>query len=284
VTPSSARDLLSLPNPRRWADPVRFVLVGIMGCVVGSSCRRDVAPPPVVVPADTAETQAVIDELGFVASSVRRYQGFVRIRGRGPEGGFSGRLVVVFERPDRLRVELLGAFGSTRWSAVAGSNGITVVFPGPKQYVEDPNTADVVGRLLGIRLTAHEVMALLAGVGVPLSDESVANASHQGPVTLVDLESRKRLELDENGQIALVQASSYRVSYPTPWKRQRRQVPDTIRLETDTLSVTLTPEDVDVNVALASEAFEIEIPDGAQRLRPSDVVGEAVFVVTQDPK
>ena len=46
---------------------------------------------------------------------------------------------------------------------------------------------------------------------------------------------------------------------------------------------TLTPEDVDINIQLDPEAFVVEIPDGAERLRPSDVAGEAVFVVTPKP-
>ena len=46
---------------------------------------------------------------------------------------------------------------------------------------------------------------------------------------------------------------------------------------------TLTPEDVDINIRLDPEAFVVEIPDGAERLRPSDISGEAVFVVTPKP-
>jgi len=68
---------------------------------------------------EAAEVSSLLDELGRQAESVRRYQGLVGVRGRGPDGGFDARLAVFFERPDRLRVELLGAFGGTRWSAVA---------------------------------------------------------------------------------------------------------------------------------------------------------------------
>jgi hypothetical protein len=47
------------------------------------------------------------------------------------------------------------------------------------------------------------------------------------------------------------------------------------------MRITLGAEDVDINVPLDPKAFELEIPDGAARLKPADVAGEAVFVVTK---
>ena len=249
----------------------------------GGSCKRNVPDLPPPVPVETDAVRVTLEVLAAEAASVRRYQGFVRLRGRGPDGGFSGRLVVVFERPHHLRVDLLGAFGSTRWSVVATDEGVRVVFPGPRHYVEEEDTADVVARLLGVRLGVHEMMALLSGSGIPLDGEPVS-AFRQGPVTVVSWSDGERIELREDGQIASVQTSRYRVAYPSTWKRRRRHVPDTIRLETDALTVTLTPEDVDVNIRVDPEAFVVEIPDGYERLRPSDISGEAVFVVTEETR
>jgi len=260
----------------------RLSLVAAVSCLSLVSCKRNVPDLPPPIPVETDAVRLSLEVLAAEGASVRRYQGFVRLRGRGPDGGFSGRLVVVFERPHHLRIDLLGAFGSTRWSVVANDAGITVVFPGPRQYVEEDDTADVVGRLLGVRLSVREMMALLTGLGIPLDGEPVMGF-RQGAVTVVSLNGGERVELSEDGQIAIVQTSRYRVAYPSPWKRRRRHVPDTIRLETDTLTVTLTPEDVDVNIRLDPEAFVVEIPDGAERLRPSDIAGEAVFVVTPKP-
>lgn len=252
-----------------------------------AGCRRNVPPPPPAVPVETGSVRASLDDLAAQARAVRRYQGFVRIRGSGPDGGFSGRLVVVFERPHHLRVDLLGAFGATRWSAIADEAGIVVVFPGPKQYVQEEDTADIVGRLLGVRLDASQVMAILAGAGTPLDalDGEPRAAHRRGAVTVATLSTGERIELSEDGgQITSVQTSQHRVGYPTSWQERRRHVPDSIRLETDSIQATLTPEDVDVNVQLDPAAFAVEIPEGAERLRPSDVIGEAVFVVAKEPR
>ena len=238
------------------------------------------APEAPRVPVDPSEIESLLSQLDRESEAIKRYQGFVRIRGKGPDGSFDGRLVVIFERPDDFRIELLGPFGSTRWSAVATENGIRVLFPGSKQYVEEPHTADIVGRLLGVPLDAEEVMALLSGIGKPLPVEVIAGY-RQGPATIGMLAEGDRIELTEDGQVSSVQARTYRVSYPTPWKKRRRQIPDRLLLSTESIRVTLSAEDVDVNVALDPDAFELDIPDGAARLRPADIGGEAVFVVTK---
>ena len=238
------------------------------------------APEAPRVPVDPSEIESLLSQLDRESEAIKRYQGFVRIRGKGPDGSFDGRIVVIFERPDDFRIELLGPFGSTRWSAVATENGIRVLFPGNKQYVEEPHTADIVGRLLGVPLDAEEVMALLSGIGKPLPVEVIAGY-RQGPATIGMLAEGDRIELTEDGQVSSVQARTYRVSYPTPWKKRRRQIPDRLLLSTESIRVTLSAEDVDVNVALDPDAFELDIPDGAARLRPADIGGEAVFVVTK---
>jgi hypothetical protein len=213
--------------------------------------------------------------------SVQRYEGIVRVRGRDPEGSFDARLVVIFARPEDLRVELLGAFGATRWSAVAGREGIRVYFPGRREYVEEDDVTAVVGALLGLRMTASEVMAALAGVGVPLGEDVRATGYHRGDFPFLDLagDVLTRLELDGSGQVVRAEGRGYRVSYPTDWKARGRTLPDALLLENDEIRVTLRAEEVDVNVRLDPEAFRLDVPADASRLRPAEIDGEAVFVV-----
>jgi len=258
---------------RRLVSAASLFLLSVLGC----RPKVESSSPP--IPLEPAVLERTVRELVNASEAIRRYQGFVRIRGKGPEGGFDARLVVIFERPSEFRVELLGPFGSTRWSAVATEDGIRVVFPGRKQFLKEEDTADIVGRLLGIRLHPEELMAILSGLGTPLRS-GASDGYRRGSTTVLTTVDGGRLEIADDGQVRRVRTRNYRVSYPTPYKRHRRQVPDRLRLETDRLEVTLTPEDVDVNVALDTEAFFIEIPAGAVRLRPAEVDGEAVFVAT----
>ncbi|MGH9333126.1 MAG: lipoprotein insertase outer membrane protein LolB, partial [Vicinamibacteria bacterium] len=213
------------------------------------------------------------------------YQGLVRVRGRGPEGGFDARLAVIFERPRRLRVELLGPFGGTRWSAVADEEGITAYFPGRRHYLRESEVEEVVSRLLGIRLSSEEMMAALAGVGVPSGAAADAKGHRRGPKVFLDLDpaSGRTVELDSDGQVIAARARDYRVSYPTSWKSRSRSIPDELVIQNESVRATLTSRDVDVNVGLDPEAFLLEIPEDAERLRPAEIEGEAVFVIGKEP-
>ncbi len=175
----------------------------------------------------------------------------------------------------------MGAFSGTRWSAVATDDEITVYFPGAKQYLRETNVSDVVVRLLGLRLEPSEVMAILAGVGVPLEGVAIPHGERRGASSFLELgnDPRDTLEVTAEGQVARADTPSYRVSYPTSWKAGGRQVPDQVVIENDDIRTTLTTRELDVNVALDPEAFALEIPADAVRVRLAEVQGEAVFVV-----
>jgi hypothetical protein len=234
---------------------------------------------------EAAEVSSLLDELQRHAESVRRYQGFVRVRGRGPEGGFDARLAVLFERPYRLRVELLGPFGGTQWSAVATREEISAYFPGRRHYLKEPDVADVVARLLGVRLGSEDMMAALSGAGVPLDSPSAAGY-RRGRFRFIELEapSKRILEVNEEAQVVSARSDSYRVSYPASWKSGGRPFPKELSIENDRVRARLTAQDVDVNVELDPEAFVLEIPADAVRLRPAEVEGEAVFVLGREPR
>jgi outer membrane lipoprotein-sorting protein len=235
---------------------------------------------------EAAEVSSLLDELRRQAESVRRYQGLVGVRGRGPEGGFDARLAVFFERPDKLRVELLGAFGGTRWSAVASGEEITAYFPGRRHYLREPDVADVVARLLGLRLGSEDMMAALSGVGVPVDPSSPVAGYRRGVVRFLEIAtpSKRILELDGAGQVVSAQSESYRVSYPGSWKSRGRTFPGELTIENESLRARLETKEVDVNVQLDPETFLLEVPADAERLRPAEIDGEAVFVVGREPR
>ena len=272
-------------SPCAAARPAaRALCLAIVGQVLLASCARapDSLPPP--VPLSATEADELLFALELQAEGIRRYSGLVRVRGRGPEGSFDARLVVLFERPDSLRVELLGAFGGTRWSAVTADSGITAYFPGDRHYVREADVADVVSRLLGLPLDHRDIMALLSGVGLETTPGAAVTGTRRGAATTLELANGDRLVLDASGEVRRAETRRYRASYDTPWKERGRQFPSELSIENETLRVTIRAEDVDVNVALDPEAFVLEIPPGARRLRPAEIEGEAVFVRTAEPR
>jgi hypothetical protein len=262
-----------------------FALSGLLASLSLTGCAHRRASPPLSgpppVPLTSTDVDGILSALRSQENGTRRAQGIVGARGRGPEGGFDARLVLIFERPSRLRVELLGVLGGARWSAVASDGRIEVYFPGGKRYLDEPNVSDVVERLLGLRLEPREVMAILAGVGLPLEEVTVVRGGRRGASSFLSIgeDPAETLEVSSDGQVVRAATSRYRVSYPTPWKRRGRQTPDEVVIENDEIRTTLTTDDLDVNVPLDPEAFELEIPADAVRLRPAEVNGEAVFVI-----
>lgn len=238
------------------------------------------SPPSPAVPVAIEVAASELEPIAESAQSVSRYQAMVDVRGRGPEGGFRATQVLVFERPDRIRVELLGAFGATRWIAVASSHDITVVFPGRDEFLREERVEDVVGALMGVRLRPREVIAILTGTGFPLESHDPVFASRRGARLEVDL-GGSFLEL-ERGQVRRARDPRYEVRYPEDWREQGRQVPYHIDISTETLEARLRLETIDVNIPLHPEAFEVRLPEEGTRLRLEEIGGEAVFVKT-DP-
>jgi hypothetical protein len=242
-------------------------------------------PEAPATPLQTTEVLSLLDEIRSQDASVQRYQGLLRVRGRSSEGAFDARLAVWFERPDRLRVELLGAFGGTRWSAVASREGITAYFPAKKHYLREPDVSDVVGRLLGIRLSPEDMMAALSGAGIALDTSPAAEGHRRGALRFLEIAapSRPTVELNDGGQVVSARSERYRVSYPSAWKRRGRLFPDELTLENESVRARLETAEVDVNTELDPETFVIAIPGDAVRLRPADVGSESVFVVAREP-
>lgn len=245
------------------------------------ACARRPVPLLPETPISTTDANHILEELQGNELSVARYQAVLKVKGKGPEGRFSATQVLAFERPDRMRVELLGAFGSTRWVTVATGAEILVYIPSRRQFLKETDVARVVGVLLGVELGTEEVMSMLSGAGLPLEGRRAKRAFRRGEGTRIELD-RGSFEFDGE-QLRTATGPNYRVSYPTPWKEQGRQVPDRIDLETDDLHASLKIEDLDINIPIKPEVFTLVLPDDAQRLELYQIGGEAVFVNTERP-
>jgi hypothetical protein len=262
-------------------SPTAITLGGVLTllictvALVGGCSRRPVAVGPAIpVPAEDADR--LLADLAGSARGVQRYQAVLKVRGEGPDGRFSATEVLIFQRPDRVRVELLATFGPSRWIAVTRDGRITVLFPKTREYLEESAVEDVVAALLGIRLSPPEVMAILDGSGLPLAGERSLRAERRGDRIRIALPSGTvDVEAD---QVREAQAAGYRVIYPTEWKDMQRQVPDRIDIVSEKLEASLSVEDLDINVRLDPEAFVVSLPDGAGRLALAQIEGEAVFV------
>jgi hypothetical protein len=96
------------------------------------------------------------------ARATRSYSAALQVRLQGPELRARTRALIAFERPDKLRLEIPGPTGA-RFVALLRGESLLAVFPSQRAVYRSGSSAAEVERLLGVALTAAEVMDLLVG-------------------------------------------------------------------------------------------------------------------------
>jgi len=125
-------------------------LIGLT--LLASSCATASLPPP----ADVSER----------ARTSRSYSAELRVSLKGSSLRGRAHILVAFERPDALRVEVPGPAGA-RLVAVARGGKLTAVFPAERAVFRAGATAASFDALLGIALAPEEIIDLLVGAPSP---------------------------------------------------------------------------------------------------------------------
>lgn len=227
-------------------------------------------PPGRPLPTVTADRlqQALADQ----ASRWRSLQGMARLRVSGPDERRSTRQVLLLERPDRFRAEVLGPFGQPLLVVTGDAGRLSALAPGEGRYYSGPATPERLWRLVRLPLALPDVVRLM------LHDVPWATGRTDG-VEVVD--GRYRLTLDGadgrrcrlwfDADLHVRRAALYRgeelllqVSYDQ--LRSEDGLPLRVRLTLPTLrtEVELELSGVRTNVDLAPERFSIKVPPGAE--------------------
>lgn len=204
------------------------------------------------------------------AAKVHAVRGEAKAKLDTPQGGGSLTQFVIAQAPDRVRLESIDFFG--RPVAVLVSDGVFgSLFDVERHLVfQGPATAQMVGRLLPLRLDPAVLVALLLG-SPPVPDDAT-------PLSLqVDEQARAYvLTLDTDGgpltlgldpatlRTLWVRGADWRASFDD-WKSVE-ELPRKVSLTTrdGATKVELSWRDREVNPALEDEVFDFEIPEGAK--------------------
>jgi hypothetical protein len=116
------------------------------------SCASLPAPPPAV----TVER----------ARRATTLSAALRVRLDGPELRARARALVAFRRPDALRIEVPGPAG-LRLLAVVRGDRLLATFPAERAFYEGSASPEEMDALLGVALSAPELMDLLVGTASP---------------------------------------------------------------------------------------------------------------------
>ena len=199
----------------------------------------------------------------------------MRLSGDGERGRFSGRLLVVFVRPsggldpeavEAMRLELFAPVGGSRWTLIASPGDVRLVVPAERAFAEGKELEEFTGPLLGVSVGREQIAALLVGSGAPIGGpENLRSLPANGSAVLGNGAEIWWDEPADGGQVRRVVAPGYEARYPGRYRRQGRQVPRLVEVESDRLRATLTVEELEVNASLHPDSFEVRTPAGYRR-------------------
>ncbi len=247
-------------------------MAGGLAASVGCAARAIRVP---AAPLDETAAVRLLDETARLAAGVRRYQAVVSLRGEGERGRFSGRLLVVFARPsggqdpeavEAMRLELFAPVGGSRWTLVASPGEARLVVPGERAFAEGKELEEFTGPLLGVAVGREAIAALLVGSGAPVGgSENLRSLPANGSAVLGNGAEIWWDDPAEGGQVRRVVAPGYEARYPGRYRRQGRQVPRLVEVESERTRATLTIEELEVNTSLHPDSFEVRTPPGYRR-------------------
>jgi hypothetical protein len=211
--------------------------------------------------------QALADQ----ASRWRSLQGVARLRVVDPDERRSTRQVLLVERPDRFRAEVLGLFGQPLLVVTGGAGMLSALAPGEGRYYSGTATPERLWRLVRLPLALPDVVRLMLH-DVPWASGRPAGVEVVGDryrLTLEGADGRRRLWFD--GDLRVRRAALYRdekllldVAYDD--LRDKDGLPLRMRLTLPELrtEVVLELSGVRTNADIAPERFSIKVPPATE--------------------
>ena len=193
----------------------RFGRLALAACLVSlaAGCRSPVPPALTPLGVDDPRPAALLAALDRHAAAVRGVRGTARVAIEGQRGASFARQLVLLERPDRMRVEVLGLLNQ-RVAVLATDGTAYQLYRAETGAVERGAVhPQVLSEVAGLPLTPGEAVAVLLGGPDPPTGALRAGALADGGVQLelTDAGSglRRSLDFDPAGNLR-----RYRVSPP----------------------------------------------------------------------
>jgi hypothetical protein len=237
-------------------------------------------PPPVTAeaPVKPVSAQTLLADLDARSAAIRSFRALAEMRYVGPRDKLAAKEVIVVERPNRLRIEMMSAFGVALQIASDGQR-VSAYHRGQQTYYHGRATTENLVRFTRLDLTVPEIVDLVMGlpphaarIGRPtfaferplgLWRVTTALVNH-GAFTLWFEPERllpaRAIEVDPGGQIA------YDATFADYRPVSGIEVPRTVHfdLPEQDRKVELKYSDVSLNVELSPGLFFFGPPAGAK--------------------
>jgi hypothetical protein len=190
------------------------------------------------------------------------------LSGRAGDQRLRGRIDAGFSAPNEVRLELRAPFGRPVFVLAARDDAhATLVLPRENRALRDAPAAAIVEALTGVSLGPAELRSAIAGCG--FSAGAPVQGTAYGDWLAVDVGEATHYLMQVDGQWRLL--ASTRGPLTIEYSDFVSGRPSTVRMRTLPASgartdLRLALSDVDINVPLGPEVFDVEIPGGADPL------------------
>jgi outer membrane lipoprotein-sorting protein len=250
----------------------------IVALVAGCTALRERPSPPRAVPPSAVSAEALLAAVDERSASLHSFRALADMHYVGPKDKLAIKEVVAVERPDRLRIEMMSAFGVALQIASDGER-LSAYHRGERTYYRGKATADNLARFTRLELALRDVADVL--IGLPperqrLGRPSIAFDPPQGfwrvttaladggsqtmwldPDTLFAVRAE---EADRRGNVL------YRATYANYTTVSGIAVPSEVRFEVPEQSakINLRYSEISLNGRLSPDLFSFAPPPDAK--------------------
>jgi hypothetical protein len=259
------------------------VLAAAFGvCLFLSACAPKIPELPTGAGTPFSDADSAYKTAISRCQGVRTLSAELALSGRVGRQKLRGRILGGFAEPGRVRLEAPAPFGRPVFTLVVRDGVATLVLNRDRRVVRDAAPAALVEALTGAALGPDELRAVLAGCGVGV-DEVSSGQSYPGDWVAIQGAQSKSWLRRIDGEWRLV--ANARDALEVRYDEFASGRPSAVRLRSSpaqgaATDLTLRLSQVETNVPLGGEVFQVEIPDDAtplslEELRRAGPLGES---------
>lgn len=248
--------------------------VAVVALCVASACaaRRVTLPGGPSTP--FADFSSAYEQATSQCRAVTSITASLALSGRTNGHRLAGRIDTGLAAPSRIRLELFPpmAFGRAAFVLAASGEQATLLLPREKRVLRGPRPQEIVEALAGVPLDGAQLRTVLAGCGLTAATPGegrlykngwVAADADDSTIFLRQVEGRWRVAAALRGPVT-VQYDSYEAASGLP-KSVTLRTSSVASPEGRTPETNLTVKlsDVQINVTLGDEVFEVQVPPDA---------------------
>ena len=246
-----------------WKSAVFFALT----LFLLNSC----AAPPVISLLERPTRDALLTRLDASRTAYSSMRGLGKYRFSQGGKSFSATQVLLVQKPDKLRVETFGLFGSLAMLLTTDGEQLTVLLPGEGKAYQGEASSRVLQRFMQLPLREEDIVAIL--LQRPLltawDDDEIRYDSDGNSALILKNAYGVRQEILFDPQLNIVGFDYYladglqmRLLYNEFDQKTRFAHQFQLTLPLDELEISFTFSEVDLNTTLPIERFRLTVPAG----------------------